>query len=667
MRHMSAGRISTGIGLLLVTAAMSAYGWGGDTAVPGAAAAAANPEAMQDGRAGGGHGGRDVYGIVNLVPSRVAFRTSFNARGQAAFEYVAPDFRGRVAFLDGERVIDPLPPAATVSALGALNDRGEVALLARYLDPAHPLYDGFWPMRWTAARGALVLPVPYTPQASMYIGAINNRGEIVGQSFTSADGAISRAVRWTAANRVLPLPAPPGFGEATAFDINESNISIGYGTDAAGAAHGLRWDPAGRPTDLGTFGATSAVPRYINNRGDIAGMLEPATDDFQAFLWSPGRGTVRVGPNTVLNKLNEAGEQVGRMLRPGSQMRAYYFSRARGLVDLHPRALFESEANDINENGVIVGLVRRSLADQGLAYRWSRTGGAVDLNTRLLAPPSGLVVNQALAVAPNGDIIATSSAGLVLLRANGRGSDAPVLGPIRLPQPVLNQPVTLTLPFSDRNPGDRHSATVDWGDGNGPQPAAVREYRGRGEVRATHTFTAEREYNIVVRVTDSTGRSKVQLATTVIFPSGGPVLLGEGELPSVAAGPTALAAAGPMFRLAAPLATGGGTSAPFSFFLLGRSSFKGEQLERVSLNGNAVRLEGRGRLDGRPGYRFLLDAIPGDHANGGAARLAVRIMEVGRDGGRIVFEAGAANNKARAAQAAALPDFLHRGRLELIR
>lgn len=662
MRTLSAGRVSGGIGILLLSAAMSVYGWADSTAGPGAAA---NPAATQD--AGAGPGGRDRYGIVNLVPSRVAFRTDFNARGQAVFEYVAPDFTTRVAFLDGERVIAPLPPAATVSELGALNDRGEVALLARYLDPAHPLSDGFWPMRWTAARGAVVLPAPYSPQASMYIGAINNRGEIVGESATSAGGTSFRAVRWTAADRVLPLPGPPGFGDTTAFDINESNVSIGYGVTATGAAHGLRWDPAGRPLDLGTFGATDAVPRYINNRGDIAGALDPMGDNFQAFLWSPGRGTVRVGLNTVLARLNEAGEQVGRIQRLNNENRAYYFSRARGLVDLHPRSFYASEANDINDSGTVVGLVRRSVIDQGLAYRWSRAGGAVNLNARLLAPPSGLVVNEALAVAPNGDIIATSSAGLVLLRANGRGSDAPVLGPIRLPQPVLNQPVTLTLPFTDRNPGDTHRATIDWGDGNGPQPAAVRAYRGRGEVRAVHTFTAEREYNIVVRVTDSSGRSKVQFATTTIFPSGGPVLLGEGALPAPAAGPAARAEAGPMFRLAAPLAVRDGSGTPFSFHLLGRSSFKGEQLERVSLDGNAVRLEGRGRLDGRPGYRFVLDAVPSDQAAGTAARLAVRIVEAGPDGDRLVLEAGAVDSAAQVAQAAAPPHILHRGRLDLIR
>ncbi|QOY93332.1 hypothetical protein IM543_17455 [Massilia sp. UMI-21] len=531
MQHITAGRTCTGIGILLLTAAVSVHGMGDSAAAP-----------AQAGYAGGGHASRDVYGIVNMVPFRTS-RASFNARGQAAFEYLPFDFRLRVGFFDGRRVVDPLPPADTLSVLGDLNDRGEVALLARYLDPAHPLSDGFRPVRWSAARGAVILPVPYLADADLYLGAINDRGEIVGSSSTAAGGGSYRAVRWTAANRVMPLPAPAGFGDVAAVDINDSNVAIGGSTTAAGAAHALRWDPAGRPVDLGTFGAGGAAPRYINKRGDIAGMLDPGTDNFQSFLWSPGRGLLRVGLHTVLARLNEAGEQVGRIQRAGNENHAYYFSRARGLVDLHPRALFASEANDINQGGIVVGLGRRSEGDPGLAYRWSRPGGAVDLNTRLLDPPSGLEVNEALAVAPNGDILAHSSAGLVLLRARGGGSDAPVLGPIQLPQPELNRPVTLTLSFRDRNPGDTHSATIDWGDGNGPQPAAVREYRGQGEVRATRTFTVEGDYNMVVRVTDSTGLGKMQVTSMLIRELGGPPLPGEsarsGSAPRSIGGATA--------------------------------------------------------------------------------------------------------------------------------
>jgi hypothetical protein len=38
-----------------------------------------------------------------------------------------------------------------------------------------------------------------------------------------------------------------------------------------------------------------------------------------------------------------------------------------------------------------------------------------------------------------------------------------------------------------------------------------------------------------------------------------------------------------------------------------------------------VRLGGSGRLDGRPGYRFQVEASPGDPQRGAAARMRVRI------------------------------------------
>ncbi|UUZ53699.1 hypothetical protein LP419_34450 [Massilia sp. H-1] len=69
------------------------------------------------------------------------------------------------------------------------------------------------------------------------------------------------------------------------------------------------------------------------------------------------------------------------------------------------------------------------------------------------------------------------------------GTDAPVLGPILLPEVIRPaEPVALTLSFRDRNKGDSHSATVDWGDGSGPQPAAISERKGRGELSAAHTY-----------------------------------------------------------------------------------------------------------------------------------------------------------------------------------
>lgn len=453
----------------------------------------------------------DVYGIVNLVPFQ-PLTARINASGQVGFHYIGPDYRGHVGFFDGQRVIHPLSPDRTVSSLGALNERGELVFMARYLDPAHPLSETFQPFRWSAARGLMRLP-SRTLTVDTWIPAININGEIVGASYTSSDAASARAVRWSTANRLAILPTPAGYGTSYAVDINDRNVTVGYATDAAGVSQVIRWDSANRPTVLGTFGARNAHAQYNNERGEIVGMLDGGTDSFRAYLWSPERGLAIPAPNSVPVGLNAAGEVAGHIV-DSSGIRAFFYSRARGLVDLHPPSFYMTEANGINDSGVTVGIAWRNGTERS-AYRWSRTGAAIDLNTRLLNPPSGLVLFSALGIAANGDIVADSNAGLVLLRWGGGGTDAPVLGPIGLlapglDQPVLNRPVQLTLSFRDRNPGDRHTATVDWGDGRGPQRVAVRQYRGGGAVRAQHRFTRDGDYDIIVRVTDSTGRSTMQ-------------------------------------------------------------------------------------------------------------------------------------------------------------
>ena len=477
-------------GALLVAAHLAGFG-NGARAAPAANSA---PQARTD-----------VYGIVNLVPFQ-PFLAHVNARGQAAFEYIGLDYRTHVGFFDGQRVLHPIVPERSISFLGALNDGGEVAFVASYVEPGEPWNTTLQPFRWSAARGLAQLP-SRGAEFDNWIPAMNNKGVVVGGAYIGSDPASARAVRWSAANGLRTLPSPPGYSTSYAFDINEHNVSVGS-TDAGGVSHATRWDSANRPTVLGTLGGTYAIAMYNNERGDIAGMLDGGTLDARAFLWSPDRGVASPGPNAVVAGLNESGEIAGRIVDPAGGSRAFLYSRARGLVDLHPASLLVSEVNGLNDDGVSVGLAWGS--DGGRrAWRWLRSGAGVDLNRRLVNPPAGLELASALAIGANGDILAESNAGLVLLRRGG-GTDAPVLGPINLPDPVLNRPLPLALSFRDRNIGERHTATVDWGDGRGPQPATVREANGSGEVSAVHTVTTAGEYNIFVRVTDSLGKSTLQ-------------------------------------------------------------------------------------------------------------------------------------------------------------
>jgi uncharacterized membrane protein len=487
MRTLSAGRISITTGVLVLAGSITAAG--------------AAAEAAQDSTASATYAGKDVYGIVNLA-GPFAFIADINARGQAAFEYFGPDRNVRVGFFNGERVIDITPPTSGTALLGDLNDKGEVAFASTAVGPGT---NPFRPFRWSQAGG--LVPLAALGEGNTFLTAINNRSEIVGRSALLFTDGNYRAARWSATNTLRPLGLPTGFTQSFASDINDYNVSVGFGDRADGTGRVLRWDAAGKPTDLGGFGTSYAFATHINNRGDIAGMLDTLSPNISAFLLTPGKSVLRVGTRSVIHQFNEIGELVGRRYGPELLYpKAWVFSRARGFVNLHPASQIASEANDINDSSVVVGLAQRDALTQAHAYRWTRSGGAVDLNTRLLNPPKGLVVSAALGVSNNGDIIADSNAGLVILRANGGGTDAPVLGPFVRAAPRLNQPFELTVSIRDRNVGESHTATVDWGDGSGPVPVSVSEYKGKGSLRGIHTYTSEGDFVIVVRVRDSGGR-----------------------------------------------------------------------------------------------------------------------------------------------------------------
>jgi uncharacterized membrane protein len=633
-------------------AGLGAQDGAGGNAAPGTASAVANPAATEDGKAGHVH--KDVYSVINLasIPGSI---TDVNARGQAVFEYYSlEDDLVNVGFFDGERTINISPPGHRNALLGALNDKGEVAFYARLQVPGKPGETSFQPFRWSPWRGLQPLQ-SLDIEENTFARDINKRGDIIGYSRSTAGTIAYQAVRWSADNRLFPLPRPAGTVETYSSDINDSAVSAGYGSLAAGGAHAVVWDAAGRARDPGNFGENSAVAGRINNRGELAGIIDTNGPRISAFLLSPGKPLLRVGTGTGVEALNNAGELVGRRRLADSSTHAYLFSRARGLVDLHPASFRSSEAAALNDSGVAVGLVRPGRVTSSLAYRWSR-GGAVDLNTRLLDAPAGLVLTEALAISANGDIVADSNAGLLLLRPGKRGTDAPVLGPMTFSTLQGGQLSRLSLPFRDRNLNDTHTATVDWGDGRGPQPAVVRQFRGRGEVQSEHKLPDWGGFRVIVRVTDSSRRTTTLGALVTAEEVGIPELVGSGTLAPGAAQdrPT-------LFRLAAPLTLQNGATRPFTFQLLGNTTFKGEQLDRVSVEGNRIRLEGRGQLEGRPGYRFTIDASTGE---GAASRMAVRITADEANGGaRLAFAAGDGVENGQAALAAEL----RRGSLRLLK
>ena len=591
----------------------------------------------------------NVYSVINLDPEgAIAY---LNEKGQAAvgsFEF------GSASFFDGQRLVPLGSFGSGYTVVKGLNKHGMV--VGESLDDSKP-FPANLPFTWTVARG--MRPVPGA--LSSLVWGINDHNQIVGN--VGAAGVSARAARFEPNGTVTALgPLPFSLSEGLA--INNAGVTGGYADHADGTIHASMWDARGRVTDLGTLGGQHAFSRLVNERGEAAGSTDDAGANEIGFFWSPRGGPVltgaRNGGSRLVAGLNDRGEVVGLTAAAGTTI-AYYWSRGRGLVPLPRAGAPESDVFDINNRSEMVGGVW--CADGWRATLWRGLAAPVDLNGRLHRIPAGLVLERAVAINEAGTILATSNAGLVMLRPGTSGTDAPVLGPLTgLPGSAsVGQEARATIGFIDNAPNQAHTATVDWGDSCASPAALVREANGRGEVTLTHRFCAPGFHTVVLRVADSGGRTTEARKQVLVDEPGLAAVSGRGKL--AGAGAAGARRSVPLqFTLWAPLGkTGlagkgaGNTAGKAALVLQGPFGFRSDSVAVTAREGATLRVEGTGRYNGRAGYRFQLDAADGDNARGGRDHMRVRISHRDAAGAEVLDydSAGAARTGAKVAAALA--------------
>lgn len=602
-------------------------------ALPSLARAQATPATTDDDYAVADNRQRvSLYTVVNLGPEPSMF--VLNKRGQAAFT-TSNYFGLHSYFFDGEQTRDIGTLGGYYSWIRALNNHGVVVGDSETAGPRSRVY-GF---RWTAANGMRALPGDSPASAN----DINDRGEIVGTM--RAPGISARAVRWNPDGTITLLgPLPLSLSEASA--INQRGYATGFAELPNGELSAALWDPAGNQSALGSLGTGRAFGKFINERKQVVGDVDGAAGTSRGFFWSRDSGMVPIDAGGIISMtgLNNRGEAIGTAVVAG-RIRAFYWSLGRGLVYLPLGASAGSHVHDINEHGEMVGIGydRIEAGAIATALRWpSFADQPIDLNTRLHRTPAGLRVRAAVAINDNGAVLADSNAGLVLLLPGRRGTDAPVLGPIiglpdRPAAVVLGQELTLTINFVDNAAAQTHTASVVWSDGCPSAAPTVTETGGVGQVRLQHRFCAAGYGAVKVVVTDSGGRSTEVQRDVIVEAPALAALSGEGVL----AGGAATLERGdrkvPLrFALWAPLgdapggSVAGGAARPGAavVVLSGPFHFRGEHVMRTVATAGRARVEGTGWLNGRDGYRFMLEAIDADSGDsgdiGGRPRGAVR-------------------------------------------
>ncbi|MBQ5945971.1 hypothetical protein [Massilia sp. ST3] len=626
----------------LALAASSMANGGGQPAAPQQQSVLVSPgEESPDHRAHGAY----YYSVVNM-PMEEGASAYLNEKGQLAYSSFV---FGDAGFFDGDRIYSLGSLGGGSTSVRGLNNRGVV--VGDTLDASEP-FGAQRAFTWTAARGMRALPGPLGASAR----AVNDRNQVAGA--IPAAGITARAVRWDPDGRLRMLgPVPLSLSEA--WTMNDAALAGGFADVADGSIHATVWDSAGRVTDLGTMGGLRGFTYHVNRWGAAAGVSDSAGKESElAFYWSPRSGRVPIGARNagvrLVAALNDRGEVAGLTETAGGFL-PYLWSRSRGLVLLPRGGAQTADLVDLNNRGEMVGALERR-PGQGLrAVRWPGLANPLDLTTRVYRGPPGLVIHAATAINDAGVIAAHSNAGLVLLRPGTRGTDAPVLGPIAgLPgEAALGAELRLSLGFVDNSPTQSHTARVDWSDGCSSPLPLLREARGVGRIDFQHRFCEAGFHTVTVTIADSGGRHTQVRKEVFVSEPGMATLSGRGALAGTGgAGGAAGPASGPLrFTVWAPLGEQAAAAAqvrkagPLLVFS-GPVEFRADRVLAAARDGRTARLEGTGRLNGRPGHRFQLEATD---AVEGRDSLRVRVTHTDASGREAVDYDSGAPAKAKAA------------------
>ena len=212
------------------------------------------------------------------------------------------------------------------------------------------------------------------PGSGSYANDINDAGVVVGGRYSAQD-ASRRAAIWqngkiTGLGSLGGHDGPYGT-DSEAYAINENGQVVGAAKPADGPLHGFLWNGR-RMRDIGTLGGDNeaTIATDINDVGQITGNSPNAAGQVHAFLWQNGAMRDLGAPAGVASvdarAANNHGQVVGSFLYstgfldPESHLRAAIsvngvMTDLQPLVENMPAGITLWTANDINDDGVIVG------------------------------------------------------------------------------------------------------------------------------------------------------------------------------------------------------------------------------------------------------------------------------------------------------------------------
>ena len=208
-------------------------------------------------------------------------------------------------------------------------------------------------------------------------------------------------------------------GNSYGLAINAVGQTTGYSYGPGDAwSHAFLYDSrtGGPIQDIGLPDASSFAVA-INDAGQVAGWWRNDRRIGAFYYDAAGPRDIGTlgGDRAEATDINAQGIVVGNStLADGAQRGFVYDGQKMRSIGVLGNTGY-SEAVAINASGMVVGSATDANGGQH-AVTWTGKDGLVDLNGRLHAAPPGLVLDQALAVADDGNIAVRTNQGLALLK-----------------------------------------------------------------------------------------------------------------------------------------------------------------------------------------------------------------------------------------------------------
>lgn len=231
-----------------------------------------------------------------------------------------------------------------------------------------------------------VSPIGYWSFVGLSLGLASACRDVAAPDVAAPPATASIDAEATAAATftVQDLGVLPGGMNSSGDAINASGDVVGWSETAAGY-HPVLWRGS-TIKDLGLPFGNNAYATGVNNTRTVVGHATNPAGERRAFTWKAGVFTVVsvAGKEVAFNAVNNGGTAVGgfRLVTPSSVVHALRWTKAGGIVDLHPAGYLSSGAFGISDQGVVVGWVKLSTGTKPThAARWSATNVFTDLGS----------------------------------------------------------------------------------------------------------------------------------------------------------------------------------------------------------------------------------------------------------------------------------------------